>query len=40
MGNYTQYFVMPYKGIDSDKIDIYVYITESLCYIPETSTTL
>ena len=38
--NYTQYFVITYKGKESEKIDVYVYITESLCCTPETNTTL
>ena len=39
-GNYTQYFVIIYKIKKSEKIDIYVCITESLCCIHETNTTL
>ena len=48
-GNYTQYFVITYKGKESEKEYIYniyiiyniqIYITESLCYTPETNTTL
>ena len=35
-GNYTQYFVVTYKGKESEK----EYISESLCYTPETNTTL
>ena len=35
--NYTQYFVIMYKGKESKKIHIYVYITESLCCTPETN---
>ena len=38
--NYTQYFVISYKGKESEKIDIYVCITETLCYTPETNTIL
>ena len=35
-GNCTQYFVITYKGKKSEKkIDIYVCITESLCYTSE-----
>ena len=36
MGKYTQYFVITYKGKESEK----QYTSESLCYIPETNTTL
>ena len=39
-GNYTQYFVITHKGKKSEKVDIYVCITESLCCTPETDTTL
>ena len=35
-GNYTQYFVITYKGKESEKD----YIAESLCCTPETNTTL
>ena len=37
-GNYIQYFVIIYigKGSEKEYIDIYRYIYESLCYIPET----
>ena len=38
--NYTQYFVITYKGKESEKEYIYVCITESLCYTCETKTTL
>ena len=37
-GNYTQYFVVTYKGKESEKKDIYACITESLCCTPETNT--
>ena len=38
-GNSTQYFVITYKGKESEKkTDIYVCITESLCCTPETNT--
>ena len=37
-GNYTQYFVITYKGKEFEKE--YVYITESLCCIPVTNTKL
>ena len=36
MGNYIQYFVITYKGKESEYI--HTHITESLCYIPETNT--
>ena len=39
LGNYTQYFVITYKGKESEK-NIYVYIAESLCSTLETNTTL
>ena len=41
-GNSTQYFVSTYKGKKSEKKkrDIYVCITESLCYTSETNTIL
>ena len=35
-GNSTQYFVITYKGNESEK----EYMTESLCCIPESNTTL
>ena len=38
-GNYTQYFVIPYKVNESGKKkkkDMYVCLTESLCCTPET----
>ena len=37
--NYTQYFVITYNGKESGKeyIYVYIYITESLCYTPETN---
>ena len=38
-GNYTQYFIIAYKGKESE-IDIYACITESLCCTLETNTTL
>ena len=38
--NYTQYFVIIYKGTESEKEYKYIYITESLCCTPETNTTL
>ena len=36
-GNYTQYFVISYKGKDSEKKNRYIHITESLCCMPETN---
>ena len=39
-GKYTQYFVITYKGKESEKKYIYIYITESLFCTPETNTTL
>ena len=45
--NYTQYFVITSKGKESEKAYTYIYmlyihthITKSLCYTPETNTTL
>ena len=40
--NCTQYFVMTYIGKESKekRMDICVCITNSLCYLPETNTTL
>ena len=35
----TQYFVITYKGKESEK-NMYICITESLCCTPETNTTL
>ena len=37
---YTQQFVITYKRKESEKEDMYVCITESLCCTPETNTTL
>ena len=37
-GDYIQYLVITYNGKDSEKKKIYIYITESLCCIPETNT--
>ena len=40
-GNSTQYSVMAYMENESEKEWIHVYvITDSLCYTPETNTTL
>ena len=40
-GNSTQYSVMTYIRIESKKgVDIGIYITDTLCCIAETSTTL
>ena len=40
-GNSTQYSVKIYVGKESEKkMDIYIYITDSFCYTPETNTTL
>ena len=43
-GNYTQYFVITYKGKESEKASIYlsiwICITESLGYTLETNATL
>ena len=43
-GNYTQYYVIIYKGKESEKeyiyTHIYICITESLCCTPETYTIL
>ena len=36
-GNSTQCFIITYKGKESEKIDIYACITESLCYTSETN---
>ena len=43
--NYTQNFVITYKGKESEKeyiyiLFIYTHITKSLCYTPETNMTL
>ena len=43
-GNYTQYYVITYKGKESEKeyicvcVSIYlsIYLTESVCCVPET----
>ena len=33
IGNYSQYFIITYKGKEPvKKIDVYVCITESFCY--------
>ena len=43
IGNYTQYLVITYNGIECKKrnyIFLDMYVTESLCCIPETNTTL
>ena len=37
-GNNIQYLVISYNGIESEKI--YIYITESFCYPPDTNTIL
>ena len=40
---YTQYFIIIYKGKEPEKntyMLIHVCIAESLCYMPETNTTL
>ena len=39
-GNYTQNFVIAYKGKESEKKYIYIHISESLVCAPETNTTL
>ena len=39
-GGYTQYFVIIYKGEESEKEYTYVCITESVCCTSETNTTL
>lgn len=38
-GDYTQYFIKTYKEKESEK-NRYACITESLCFAPETDTTL
>ena len=38
--NYSQYFVITYKGKESEKEQIYICLTESLCCTPEANTTL
>ena len=38
-GNYTQYFIITYKGKNLQQ-NIYTYVTESLHHTPETNTTL
>ena len=37
---YTQYFVITYKGKESENTYTHTHITESLCCTPETNTTL
>ena len=39
-GNYTQYFVITYKGKESEKEEKYVCITESLLCTPAINATL
>ena len=39
-GNYTKYFVITYNGRESENIDIYVCLTDSLCCMPATITIL
>lgn len=39
-GNYIQYLVITSKGKESEEEYIYMYVTESLCCIPEANTTL
>lgn len=39
-GIYIQYFVISYKGKESEKTDTYVYVAESLCCTPEYNITL
>ena len=39
-GNYIQHFVITYKGKESEKEYMYMYVNESLCCTPETNTTL
>ena len=39
-GNPTQYPVMAYMGKESKRVDICICIIDSLCYTPETNTTL
>ena len=36
----TQYSVMARKGKESKRVDVCTCITDSLCYTPETNTTL
>ena len=40
IGNYIQYLIITYNRKEYEKEYIYIYITESLCCIPETGTTL
>ena len=43
-GNFTQYSVITYMGKESEEeyihVCIYIYISKSLCYTPETNTAL
>ena len=39
-GNSTQYSVMAYMGIESERVDRRLCITDSFCCIAETNTTL
>ena len=39
-GNSNQYFVITYKAKESEKIDTYICLIESLYCIPETNTAL
>ena len=39
-GKYTQYLVISQNGKEYEKKNVYLRITESLCYISETNTTL
>ena len=39
-GNYTQYFVITYKGKEPEKEYTYVHISDSLCHTPEINTAL
>ena len=39
-GNYTQYFVITYKGKESEKIDIYVCILYIYICIPKCKSTI
>ena len=38
--NYIQYLVINHKGKEYLKKNVYIYITESLCYTAEIGTTL
>ena len=40
MAQGTLYFIITYGKVNLEKLDIYVYLPEPLCYIPGTNTAL